>query len=715
MSGFGEQQKKKKKSSPQFKTQTGGEVLHKMAVDHHMRGDLVSAEKAYREAIKAGYMHPDVFSNLGVIGQYSGRPEEAILLYEKAIKLNPKSPNAYSNLGSIYKDLGQLDQALASTLKSPELKPENPTAHTNLGGIYKELGQLDQALAATLKSLELKPDNPVAHMNLGWIYKELGQLDHALASTLKSLEIKSDPPVALTNLKVLIDEIKLSSTNAQNLTKTYELLINLENFSHKKLSRVFIQAFLETIKLAAKFDLIISADNNALTSLASDWRLRKSLALFIPPHQEIEHFLTRLRKELIGLAANQQKIPDNLKALMEALATQCFLNEYVYAQSPEEEEMVNLLIHALSRDQETFNQYLAITGSYVPIYLLSINQEWLENYPTDTYESRTFITTQLDEPKEEVRIRATIQIDSEVTNAVSVKVQEMYEANPYPRYRYADHVDKSSARIISKVIGIESTKSNLQFAEALTSNQARPKVLIAGCGTGNQVITSSRYKNAQITAIDLSSSSLAYAIRKVQEYGMDNVDFRKMDLLDVAALDERFDTIECSGVLHHMEDPAKWLSALNQQLKPGGYIKLALYSEIARQDIVKARNQIKHLGINSTPNSIRGFRQQVLREEYQQFTSLPNFGLDFYSLSECRDLCFHVQEFRFSTELLQKLLSGEGLIFCGFMVPEAIRTNYQQQFPSDTDMNSLENWGYFEKQNPSTFRRMYQFWAYKPS
>lgn len=188
-----------------------------------------------------------------------------------------------------------------------------------------------------------------------------------------------------------------------------------------------------------------------------------------------------------------------------------------------------------------------------------------------------------------------------------------------------------------------------------------------------------------------------------------------MDLLDVAALDERFDTIECSGVLHHMEDPAKGLSVLNQQLKSGGYIKLALYSEIARQDIVKARNQIKHLGINSTPDGIRGFRQQVLRGEHQQFTSLPNFGLDFYSLSECRDLCFHVQECRFTTELLQKLLSGEGLIFCGFMVSEGIRNNYQQQFPADTDMISLKNWGYFETQNPSTFRRMYQFWAYKPS
>jgi len=79
---------------------------------------------------------------------------------------------------------------------------------------------------------------------------------------------------------------------------------------------------------------------------------------------------------------------------------------------------------------------------------------------------------------------------------------------------------------ISKAIENEFTKINLQFSEALTRNHSEPKILIAGCGTGNQVIRSSRYKNVPITAIDLSSS-LAYAIRKAKEYEMDDIDFKK--------------------------------------------------------------------------------------------------------------------------------------------------------------------------------------------
>ena len=45
----------------------------------------------------------------------------------------------------------------------------------------------------------------------------------------------------------------------------------------------------------------------------------------------------------------------------------------------------------------------------------------------------------------------------------------------------------------------------------------KPSILIAGCGTGQQILQAQRYKNAEITAIDLSTSSLCYAKRKLNE------------------------------------------------------------------------------------------------------------------------------------------------------------------------------------------------------
>ena len=188
-----------------------------------------------------------------------------------------------------------------------------------------------------------------------------------------------------------------------------------------------------------------------------------------------------------------------------------------------------------------------------------------------------------------------------------------------------------------------------------------------------------------------------------------------MDLLNISCLGDTFDIIECSGVLHHMKEPADGLSALVQQLKSGGYIKIGLYSEIARKVIVEARKTIQTLGINSTPESIRNFRKKVLEGEIKELLDLPKFVRDFYSLSECRDLCFHVQEHRFTTESLQKLLDSHGLTFCGFMVPDQIKKLYQEKHPEDNDMTSLSNWGEFEEKYPSTFTGMYQFWAHKPS
>ena len=39
----------------------------------------------------------------------------------------------------------------------------------------------------------------------------------------------------------------------------------------------------------------------------------------------------------------------------------------------------------------------------------------------------------------------------------------------------------------------------------------------------SQIIEASRYSNCEITAIDLSKSSITYAKRKVDEYGLKNV------------------------------------------------------------------------------------------------------------------------------------------------------------------------------------------------
>ena len=144
MKGFGVQRNSKNKRAVR-PNPISGEALLRSALEYHSKGDILNAEKSYREAIKTGYSHFALFSNLGVICKNSGRPEEAISLYLKAIEVNPNNPDIYTNLGHLFKSIGDLDQAIAPTLKSLELKPGNAKALYSLGTIRMAQGKVKEA------------------------------------------------------------------------------------------------------------------------------------------------------------------------------------------------------------------------------------------------------------------------------------------------------------------------------------------------------------------------------------------------------------------------------------------------------------------------------------------------------------------------------------------------------------------------------------------
>ena len=678
MTGFGGQANGNSNKSSK-KPQLNFQKWFNQAIYSHQTGRLREAESIYKKMIAAGTSDPAVFCNLGILCKNSGRIQEALECYEQAIAFEPNDPKIYSNIGNLYRDIGKLEQALRFTFKSLELDPDSSTVQMNLGSIYRDLGKTDNALKATIKAIELDSDN---------------------------IE-------ALQNLKSLGSDIKITPSNRDNVKKVHDILLNCDDFSHRKLCPLFIQDYLKDIQIAAQSDPIISDQNQAFHDLASDWRFRKYLTLLIPPHQEIEQFLSRLRKEFLVQIKTKSAISAKLIPLLEALATQCFLNEYVYWQSDEEQQWVDNLISAASKSKEKLNQYLPIIGCYTAIHGIT-TQEEIREYPINSDESRSFIDTQYNEVETEKNINSRLSMSQKISDGISLAVQQMYEENPYPRYQHADHTHPHLSKPTAEFIALETTISNPPFTNELSSTNSSPKILIAGCGTGNQIINASRYKNAQITAIDISKNSLAYAARKAKAYQMNKVRLQQLDILDANKLENFYDVIECSGVLHHMQDPARGLAALNSKLKPGGYIKIGLYSKLARQNVSAARELIQTLGIQSTPEGIRGFRKQIFNGDQHELKSLSILVNDFYSLSECRDLCFHVQEHQFTTASLEKLLEAENLVFCGFMLPEDIKAAYRRRFPEDRNGTSLSNWGEFEQDNPSTFQSMYQFWAYKP-
>ena len=78
------------------------------------------------------------------------------------------------------------------------------------------------------------------------------------------------------------------------------------------------------------------------------------------------------------------------------------------------------------------------------------------------------------------------------------------------------------------------------------------------------------------------------------------------------AIAERFELIECSGVLHHLADPAAGLAVLRGLLAPGGVMKLGLYARRGRRAIQAARDFAAGLGEPMTPAGLRRVRQALL-------------------------------------------------------------------------------------------------------
>ena len=140
-------------------------------------------------------------------------------------------------------------------------------------------------------------------------------------------------------------------------------------------------------------------------------------------------------------------------------------------------------------------------------------------------------------------------------------------------------------------------------------------------------------------------------------------------------------------------------------------MKIGLYSELARSQIVKARKAIASLKIGASATEIRNFRESLIESEIHDVNHLSTFA-DFFSLSEFRDLVFHVQEHRFTLPQIKNCLDELGLKFCGFENKEAI-SSFRELHGEEADIYDLALWHQYEESNPRAFAGMYQFWCQK--
>lgn len=732
------------------------QINPKLAVAYTNLGNVLSAMEKYDAAAAnhqaAIQLDPNLFSayyNLGNLRMQQGMHDKAANNYRRAVCLKPTEDqlNNIKQQGRLLMRLNRLEEAKALFTQICRIHPDDVPSWLTLGTLNGKLGDMDEAGNCCRHILAVQPEHSEARVILGHVYFHHRKLDEARDQYQRALAINPQNISALNNfgkacqsedhirryVELYLSAIDVLPEPAEARAVFSEIIEKSPPHGYASwLDKELLECFLagggddrslgrltaHHLKLKYKAQLSAGDEPGAvrpmIERIAADRLFLAFLEKTVNPDAELEALLTNLRRGLLLKYGDDGSVgPSELK-VMRALAHQCFNNEYVFAVDPEEERRLAAVRDSIEQSvasartaDRDLECNLTVFGMYGQLYSLACRERlsrmphaaWSENF-------RPLLELSLANLLEEENIKRDLATIGSIEDRTSQIVRAQYEENPYPRWLAIPQVRRRNIRpVISQLFP--------RFVPPPFVD-GPIQMLIAGCGTGRHPIQAASYNNVEITAVDISKSSLAYATRMSRKYGIKNVRFMQADIMELAGLDKRFHIIECVGVLHHMEDPLGGWRVLKNLLVDNGMMSVGLYSELARSRIIAARDVIQSERISPDRNSIREFRRRILRRELgDRLYDLRN-SYDLYSTSECRDLLFHFKEHRFTLPQLNRAIDELNLDFIGFVF-DSIKTEnlYRAQFPEDVAMTNLALWDRFEHMHPATFYGMYRFWCRK--
>lgn len=149
------------------------------------------------------------------------------------------------------------------------------------------------------------------------------------------------------------------------------------------------------------------------------------------------------------------------------------------------------------------------------------------------------------------------------------RVQQMYSGLRYPALDPADNARyERHRRAVYAMLGMDPDT----FFRGKT-------ILDGGCGTGEETLFLASLGPERIIGIDTSDGSLAYARERAEAAGIDNVEFRKVSVLDTNSFPaESFDYVSSLGCIHHTPRMKDAFDNLSRMLRPGGHLCTFLYN-----------------------------------------------------------------------------------------------------------------------------------------
>lgn len=182
------------------------------------------------------------------------------------------------------------------------------------------------------------------------------------------------------------------------------------------------------------------------------------------------------------------------------------------------------------------------------------------------------------------------------TAAADARVRAQYEAMPYPPRDPADEARRLIVGSPSHWLEIN------HYLYAGRRDFRMPfRALIAGGGTGDACVMLSQQLQdqrcpAEIVYLDISSASRAVCEARLAARGLRNVRSVTGSLMDLPSLGlGLFDYIDCTGVLHHLDNPAAGMKTLADALQPEGGMGVMLYGEYGRAGVYPMQEMLRAL------------------------------------------------------------------------------------------------------------------------
>jgi len=638
----------------------------------------------------------------------SGNIKTAQLRIDNLLKKNPEDDRVLALKGHVCQQLGDYSEALNYCRNALERSPEKDQYHLACGKNCLLLKDYQTAKTYYMTFLNRNPDHTEALGDMEKIFAELEDKSARLITLLRLAAVNELSAQQRADAFMLLQSSGLLNFS-DRVVQGFINILDYEDLDTRCLSYSIGNYVLCTYTLDGDSSEIL------LSKIFSDELVVKSLPLVRMGNPELEKFFTRMREIMLIKVIQEQGLMSEGFAFLKALALQNYLNEYVFFVSATEKELLNNIGKLIKIDMENngwqpkvSELLLLLLSTYQGFYQSEFRGTLLQ-FPIDVWpESLQEIATQtLFNIHQEIELSTTVESLTDIVDQVSLEVQKQYEQNPYPRW---NKLCVERIRHIARLVTYFCPHTEGLLPDQLYREDA--PILIAGSGTGYQPIASAkRFPKAQVLAVDISRRSLAYSIIKAKEFGVANVRFMHGDILALPDSIGEYYYIECCGVLHHMADPLSGWKKLLSHLAPGGVMKIAVYSQLARRDITVEREKIAKLSITPTEDNIRLYRQALLNQK--TLSPVINMFGDFYTLSECRDLIFHQHEQCYTWPQIKAHCEELGVHFLGLVDHSGIDQEFKKRFPGENS-DSFELLQTLEEESPYMFRSMYQFLIQKP-